>query len=501
MVAHLVAPAEVRVLVGERVEAVRAAGDDPADAGLVERRDVLLRGGLEDVLVAHPPRRIAGAALARPEDREVDAGGRQQPRRRCRCAPGALVERRRAADPVEHLGRRLARREDRHAELAGPVGPLRLRAPPRVRRPFDVAQHRLRLGGEARLDHHEVPAQVDDVVDVLDRDRAGLDAGAACHAVPDHLVAHRAGDERGRRDGGARPPRLQQRRALLEQLVAQPHDQELRRELLPGRERRTGVLAATALSAGVGVEHLLPGQVGGRAGAEAQLVLGRVVVEAQRLEPPARAGAAEPDVDRGGRDVQVLGVGQVGEESEHPEHMGPDEHALGIARGAVVAEQVRERLRDRRPRRRVLVQVQRDPRGVPQQQRGHDPRDPGQYQICLAQVAALEAPRPQHVPDVEGRHDAAQHERREDVDEQRVPALVAEPRQRPAVVDDADHRDQDRRQQHAEAPEDDCVHEPGAQPREQLALAEHDRRLVARAPAGVAAPLDRRRCSQQPREE
>ena len=65
-------------------------------------------------------------------------------------------------------------------------------------RHFDVAQHRPCLRGEARLDHHEVPAQVDDVVDVLDRDGALANAGAARHAVPDDVVGHRAGDESGR---------------------------------------------------------------------------------------------------------------------------------------------------------------------------------------------------------------------------------------------------------------------------------------------------------------
>ena len=34
--------------------------------------------------------------------------------------------------------------------------------------------------------------------------------------------------------------------------------------------------------------HLLPGQVVERAGAEAQLLVGALLVEAQRLEPPAR---------------------------------------------------------------------------------------------------------------------------------------------------------------------------------------------------------------------
>ena len=84
--------------------------------------------------------------------------------------------------------------------------------------------------------------------------------------------------------------------------------------------------------------------------------------------PPAPR-APEPDVDRGGGDVQVLGVRQVGEEREDRQHVDPDEHALEHARRLVAAEQVREQVRDRRPRRRPLVEPERDPRRVPQQQR------------------------------------------------------------------------------------------------------------------------------------
>ena len=74
VVDDLVGAAEVRVLVRERVEAVRAAGDDLRHALLVERFHVLLGVCLEDVFVAHPAGRVARARLARPEDREVDAG-------------------------------------------------------------------------------------------------------------------------------------------------------------------------------------------------------------------------------------------------------------------------------------------------------------------------------------------------------------------------------------------------------------------------------------------
>ena len=70
----LVLAAEVAVLVLEAVEAVRAVRDDLLDLVAVERLDVLLREHLEEVLVAHAPRRVAGAGLLGAEDREGDAG-------------------------------------------------------------------------------------------------------------------------------------------------------------------------------------------------------------------------------------------------------------------------------------------------------------------------------------------------------------------------------------------------------------------------------------------
>jgi len=45
------------------------------------------------------------------------------------------------------------------------------------------------------------------------------------------------------------------------------------------------------------------------------------------------------------------------------------------------------------------------------------------------------------------------------------------------------------------------VHQPRHEPLEQLSLAQHDRRLVARASREVAAALERRGEAQQPREE
>src|SRR5918996_3586255 len=93
VVDHLVVAAEVRVLVTERVEAVRAARHDLLHAGLVQGPDVLLRVGLEQVLVAHAAGRVAGARLARAEDAEVDVRRLQELGGRLGGGAGALVER------------------------------------------------------------------------------------------------------------------------------------------------------------------------------------------------------------------------------------------------------------------------------------------------------------------------------------------------------------------------------------------------------------------------
>ena len=188
-------------------------------------------------------------------------------------------------------------------------------------------------------------------------------------------------------------------RPFGEQVVAEPHDQELRREVLARRPRRAGILAAAALGARVGVDDLLPGHVRDGARAHPDVLLGALLVEPQRLQPPARAGAPEVDVEDGRHDVQVLGARQVGQEAEDDEDVRPDQHALGVMRPPPAAEQVREGPRDRRPARRPLVQVERDQRGVPQEQRRDDARDEGEDQVGLAHVAALEPGRPLQLAD------------------------------------------------------------------------------------------------------
>ena len=156
------------------------------------------------------------------------------------------------------------------------------------------------------------------------------------------------------------------------------------------------------------------------------LLLGHVLVEAQRLEPAARARAPEVDVDRGGGDVQVLGVGEVGEEAEDHQHVRPHEHALErLGRRAVAEERRRGRSRAGDQPRVVLVQAERDPRRVPER---------AASSTMPAISARIRSASPRWLPSKRrGRdtlrirtrdRDADQHEHGEDVDEQGEPALA-----------------------------------------------------------------------------
>jgi hypothetical protein len=100
-----VGPAELPVLVADRVEAMRACGHDRPlpHPVLVERLDVPRGEHLEDVVVAHPPRRITGARLLLAEDGETDARRVQAGRDRACDLLVARVERRGTADPIEHI--------------------------------------------------------------------------------------------------------------------------------------------------------------------------------------------------------------------------------------------------------------------------------------------------------------------------------------------------------------------------------------------------------------
>ena len=206
MVDDPVVAAQLAVLVAERVEAVRAGGHDrplPHPVA-VERLDVAHRQHLEDVVVAHPARRVAGARLLLAEDGEARrrrrAGTSRPPGRPSGCA---------------------CRRPPRSRPSRGPRARRAARRPPSTRRSgprtasgfvqssradagwphglpwFSIDRKAVgQLAREAALLEDEVAAQPDDLVDVLDEHRTGLDARAAGHAVPDRVVRDGVVDDR-----------------------------------------------------------------------------------------------------------------------------------------------------------------------------------------------------------------------------------------------------------------------------------------------------------------
>ena len=94
---------QLPILVADRVEAVRTRGDDLFGLVVVERLDVGRGEHLVDVVVAHAPRRVAGARLFLAQHRVLHSGG-VQTGDDCACDPAiAIVEGRGAAHPVQAL--------------------------------------------------------------------------------------------------------------------------------------------------------------------------------------------------------------------------------------------------------------------------------------------------------------------------------------------------------------------------------------------------------------
>ncbi len=123
-------------------------------------------------------------------------------------------------------------------------------------------------------------------------------------------------------------------------------------------------------------------QIRGDPGTQAHVGVGRLEVDAKRLEPPARPGLGQVDVRRGREDVQVLRSRQERQEAEHEQQVQPDQHMLGELGAVAAAEQPRQEVRDRH--RAGIGQPERDSRGVPEQQGRDDPEDPHEDAVGLA---------------------------------------------------------------------------------------------------------------------
>ena len=287
VVDDLVVAAELAVLVGDRVEAMRAGRHDRRRPVALERLDIALSKDLVDVLVAHSPGGVTAARLFLPKHREVHAGRVEAGREGTGDLPIAIVEGGRATDPVQaveagdgicaalldHIGGGA----DREWQAPRPVEPCAGRLAPWVAVALHVGEGGGELGREAGILEHQVATQPDDLVDVLDEHRAGLDTGSARDAVPDGVIrdggvddgpsqgvsAGRAG--RLARGIGAADEgdRGQQADTMLgfDRHLAQAHDERLGVQRLAGRPGRAGSLATAALGAGEAIEEVLPAQV------------------------------------------------------------------------------------------------------------------------------------------------------------------------------------------------------------------------------------------------
>src|SRR5574337_2202982 len=105
----LVAPAQLGVFILDRIEAVRAGGDDLLDAVAVQYGDVLPGQRLEEEFVSDPAGRIARASLLFSQDREINPATLQKLGEGRRHLLVSLIKGRGAPHPIEDLRRPVCR--------------------------------------------------------------------------------------------------------------------------------------------------------------------------------------------------------------------------------------------------------------------------------------------------------------------------------------------------------------------------------------------------------
>src|SRR5947209_12283513 len=101
----LIRPPKLRVLVLDRVEAVRAARDNPLHPVLVQRRHVRPNHRLCEVLVADATRRVPRALFLGSQDGESNAGLPPDAGEGLRALPVQISGAADALAPTDHLAR------------------------------------------------------------------------------------------------------------------------------------------------------------------------------------------------------------------------------------------------------------------------------------------------------------------------------------------------------------------------------------------------------------
>ena len=297
---------------------------------------------------------------------KLDAGAVQDARDAARGLLRALVEGGEVADEPEVLDGLLARVGDLEVQSLGPARAHTAGLAVGVALLGEVLQrvlqHRLH---RALVD--ELAPPLHDRRHVLDADGAGLDAGHARRARPQHVVA----------DDLAVLVALR----AAEHDVAQVQDELARSEVRAARGRRACGRAAPALRAAVHVEHLLPGEHVG-------------IARIDLAQRSARAQRPEEDVGDRRDDVKVLRQRQEVEERQDDEVVHP-EAELADRRGRAGRDEGADQVGDRLPAALLLgpgLAGELDQaRALVQEAAEHDPEDEKQDQDALPVVLAVQA--------------------------------------------------------------------------------------------------------------
>ena len=359
VVHDLVLATKLRVLILEGVVAVGAGDHNLAllrrhtleDLG--ELLDILLGEHLEEELVTGAASRITGTTLSLGENCVLHTSGVEHLRDGLGGLLGIVVVGTGTADPEEVLGvvealDVLAPHRNDHAVLADFVDPVGTGGgvlAPRVALGLQVLEQAGQLSREVRLHQDLVTTHIDDVVDVLNINRALLHAGTTVGARPQHVLVNHTGvliaDQRLGQQCGTSALTLastlnglagEQVRSRGVSMVTQLVDQQLRAQWLGGVPRRALLLAATTFSTGGEVQQGLPGVVGDHTGAHGiDLGVGLFQVDdltlgSHRLSSTqgvvAVGVALEQNVGERQEAVPCHTPGEVTADDEEPDHTG-----------------------------------------------------------------------------------------------------------------------------------------------------------------------------------